>query len=311
MAPKSQELFGRRVLVTGGSSGIGLITAGRLGEAGARVVLLARGQEGLAEASAQVPGCAGLVRADVSRADQARRGVEEAVALLGGLDVVVATAGAGAFGPFLDMAPPDYQRTVSITLIGAMNTAHAAVRHLEESQGTLIVVGSVAGRVPVPWLAAYTAAKHGVRGFVRSLDAELRAQRRPVSVALIAPGPVDTPFWQHAATPDGRLPPQIRGAYRAEDVADEIIRAIRSPTRLERTIGATMLAAILIDALVPNLVQAPLGVLARLGWRARGDHERSDADALTQPTTHARSDGGLVSRPSNLQKLRELLTPRL
>jgi NAD(P)-dependent dehydrogenase (short-subunit alcohol dehydrogenase family) len=310
MPTHDERIDGLRIIITGGSSGIGLSTAQRLGRAGAQVVLLARGADGLADAATRVPGCAGIVIADVGDAKQAHRAVEEAVGLLGGLDVTVAAAGAGAYGPFLDMDAEDYARTVTVTLIGIMNTAHAAVPHLEASGGTLVVVGSVAGRVPVPWLAAYTAAKHGVRGFVRSLDAELRAARRGVSIALIAPGPVDTPFWRRAPTPDGRLPPEIRGAYRADDIAAEIVRAIATPGRLERTVGGLMLPAILLDALVPNLVQAPLGMLARLGWRAREGQERSDDDGLVQPTTHARTDGGLLARPSGLQKQRGLVTTR-
>jgi NAD(P)-dependent dehydrogenase (short-subunit alcohol dehydrogenase family) len=234
--------------------------------------------------------------------------VAQAARLLGGLDAVIAGAGVGAYGPFIQMDPEDYHRTVAITLLGTMNTAHAALDHLESTSGTLVVVGSVAGRLPVPWLAAYTAAKHGVRGFVRSLDAELRAERRQVSLALVAPGPVDTPFWQRARTPDGRLPPEIRGAYPAQDVADEIVRAILSPARLERTVGGAMNVAVLIDALVPNLVLAPLGALARLGWRNREEHEPSPDDALSQPTREARVDGGLLTRASMLQKLRDLAT---
>ncbi len=310
MSTHDERFDGLRILITGGSSGIGLTAAKRLGEAGARVVLLARGAEGLADAADQVPGCAGIVTADVGQAAQAHRAVAEGVALLGGLDVIVAAAGAGAYGPFLEMDPDDYARTVTVTLIGMMNTAHAGVPHLEETSGMLVIVGSVAGRVPVPWLTAYTAAKHGVRGFARSLDAELRAARRPVSIALIAPGPVDTPFWLHAPTPDGRLPPEIRGAYRSDDVAAEIERAIASPSRLERTVGGLMLPVILLDALVPNLLQAPLGILARLGWRARDGRQPSDGDGLIEPTTQARADGGLVARPSGLQALRGLVTTR-
>jgi short-subunit dehydrogenase len=307
---RPSTLAAKRVLVTGGSSGIGLTAARRLGEAGARVVLLARGEEGLTEAAGRVPGCAGVVAADAGRAEEAHRAVDEAAALLGGLDAVVAGAGAAAYGPFAEMEAADYERTVMITLIGMMNTAHAALPHLETSRGTLVVVGSVAGRLPVPWLAAYAAAKHGVRGFVRSLDGELRAQRRPVAVALIAPGPVDTRFWQRARTADGRLPPEIRGAYRPDDVAAEVVRAIASGGRLERTVGGLMLPAIVLDALIPNLIQFPLGVAARLGWRNRERHEPSPEDALAQPTTSAEARGGLSSRASMLQKLREAVTLR-
>jgi short-subunit dehydrogenase len=302
----SRELTGVRVLITGGSSGIGLATARALDGAGAQTVLLARGEEGLIDAAGSLPGCAGTIAADVSHADAALRGVQEASAMLGGLDVVVSGAGAGAYGPFLEMTPDDYERTIATTLLGTMNIAHAAVPELALTGGTLVVIGSVAGRLPVPWLAAYTAAKHGVRGFVRALHAELRAQGRPVSVTLIAPGPVDTPFWTRAPTPDRRLPPEVRGAYRADDVAQEVLAAIRSPGRLERTIGAAMLVPILIDAIMPNAVQVPLSLIARLGWRAREHHERSGDDGLRDPARSARISGGLTARSSMLEKVRRL-----
>ena len=131
-----------------------------------------------------------------------------------------------------------------------------------------------------------------------------------MDVALIAPGPVDTPFWRRARTPDRRLAPELRGAYRPEDVATEIVRAIATPGRTERTVGALMLPPIILDALFPNLTIAPLSVLARLGWRARAKRPPSDDDALAQPTVQARPRGGLTSRPSGLTRLRDLATGR-
>ncbi len=297
-------MSGRRALVTGGSSGIGLTIAEHLGRRGFRVVLVARGQEGLVDAAARVPGCAGVIAADVTDAEQTRAALEQADDMLGGLNVVVANAGAGAYGPFLESSPDDYGRTVAVTLLGALNTAHAAIPLLERSHGALVVVGSVAGRLPTPWLSAYTAAKHGVRGFVRSLRCELRAARSPVSVSLVAPGPVNTPFWRRARTPDGRLPPELRGAYPPEDVAAEVLRAIAHPRRTERTVGGLFAAAAFVDSLAPNVTLAPLGVAARLGWRERAQRPASPGDALDAPTTEAVPDGGLASRPSALTRLR-------
>jgi hypothetical protein len=111
---------------------------------------------------------------------------------------------------------------------------------------------------------------------------------------------------QRVLITDSRLPPEIRGAYRPEDVADEVVRAIADPTRLERSVGGLFAAATLIDALIPNLVLAPLGVLARLGWRSREARPVSDEDALSRPVEAARREGGLDSRGSGLQGLREL-----
>jgi NAD(P)-dependent dehydrogenase (short-subunit alcohol dehydrogenase family) len=298
------RLRGKRVLITGGSSGIGIACAQLLSERGARVFLLARGGEGLAKAARTAPGVAGWAYADVADVEQLRPAIAEATAVLGGLDVVVAAAGAAVYGPFLQAAPEDYGRTLATTLVGVLNTSHVTLPELERTGGVLVVVGSIAGRVPAPWLASYAAAKHGVRGFVRSLSCELRARRSSARVALIAPGPVDTPFWRRAHTTDRRLPPRLRGAYRPEEVAEEVLNAICSPGRTERTVGGLMATWAVLDGLAPNLVVRAMGPAARLGWRARESRPISDQDGLHGVNHDTELSGGLTSRPSVLTKLR-------
>lgn len=275
---RPQPIAGRRVLVTGGSSGIGLACAQALTAGGAHVVLLARGEEGLRRAAAALDPAPPTISADITVAAATRDALARAAELLGGVDVVVANAAGAAYGPFAAMSADDYRRTIEVALLGTLNTAHAALPHLESSAGTLVVIGSIAGRIPTPWLAAYTAAKHGVRGFVRALTVELRALRSPVQVALVAPGPVDTPFWARARTVDRRLPPRLYGAYAPEDVAREVTRAIASP-RTERTVGGLTAACAFADALAPNLTVRLLGRLARAGWRKRDTRPHEPGDA--------------------------------
>lgn len=302
---RPQPIAGRRVLITGGSSGIGLACARELAAGGARVALLARGEDGLRDAAAGLDPAALTIAADVTDAAAMRAALARAAELLGGVDVVVANAAGAAYGPFTDMTVDDYRRTIDVALLGMLNTAHAALPHLERGAGTLVVVGSIAGRVPTPWLAPYTAAKHGVRGFVRALAIELRAQRSPVELALVAPGPVDTPFWARARTVDGRLPPRLYGIYRPEDVAREVTRAIASP-RTERSVGGLMALCALGDAVAPNAMVRLLAPLARAGWRRRDTRPHDDGDALTEPAARAElRTGTLRSRPSLLVRLRD------
>jgi short-subunit dehydrogenase len=300
-----RSLDARRVLITGGSSGIGLECARELTRRGSRVVLLSRGGSALLQAAASLEPSPATLSADVADVHATRTAVARAAGLLGGLDAVVANAGAGAYGPFAEMSPDDYRRTLEITLLGMINTAHAALPHLERTGGTLVVVGSVAGRVPTPWLSVYSAAKHGVRGFVRSLDAELRASSSSARISLVAPGPVDTPFWRHARTVDRRLPPELPGVYRPEDVAAEITRALVS-ARTERSVGGTMAAWALLDAVAPNVMVRMTGSLAKRGWRDRAARPPSPHDGLSEPARDNDVGGGLRSRPSLLVQLREL-----
>jgi short-subunit dehydrogenase len=306
MRRRAQPIAGLRVLITGGSSGIGLACARELTANGARIVLLARGEEGLRQAAASLDPAPATIGADVTDADAMRAALVRAAEVLGGLDVVVANAAVAAYGPFTKMSVDDYRRTIEVALLGMLNTTHAALPHLTRTRGTLVVVGSIAGRVPTPWLAAYSAAKHGVRGFVRSLSVELRALRSPVKLALVAPGPVDTPFWARSRTVDRRLPPRLYGIYKPEDVAREVTRAIGSP-RTERTVGGLMAVCAFVDAIAPNAIVRLLGPLARPGWRKRDSRPPDGGDALTQPTANAEVHTGvLASRPSVLVKLRDL-----
>jgi short-subunit dehydrogenase len=284
------------------------VTAEKLAAAGAAVIVVARDSPALGEVEQMLP-TVSTIAADVGDAVAVHAAIEVAAGRLGGLDAVVANAGAATYGPFTESNPDDYEQTIGTTLIGVMHVTHAALPRLAETRGTLVVVGSVAGRLPTPWLSAYAGAKHAVRGFLRSLVCELRALRIPVAVALVAPGPVDTPFWRRARTPDSRLPPEVPWPYPPDDVAAEILRALEGAGPLERTVGGLFVPAIVIDALLPNLVLRPLGVTARLGWRARNRHPHSTDDVFTQPTTVPTRDGGLTSRRSALQAVRSLLAP--
>jgi NAD(P)-dependent dehydrogenase (short-subunit alcohol dehydrogenase family) len=301
-----EAVEGKRVLITGGSSGIGLACAHALAARGARVALLARGDEALEEAATSLDAAAQVISADVSDPGAMQRALTEAAEGLGGIDAVVANAAAAVYGPFADMSPDDYRRTIDNTLLGLLNTTHAALPHLEATGGRLVVVGSISGRLPTPWLSVYTAAKHGVRGFVRTLQIELRATGSPVSVALVAPGPVDTPFWRRARTTDGRAMPRVFGAYRPEDVAREIVRAVHSPRTPERTVGGLVASWALVDSLAPNTALRVVGRFAKIGWRRREKRPVNLNDSLTEPLTRARQRIGFRTRPSMVVGLRDL-----
>jgi NAD(P)-dependent dehydrogenase (short-subunit alcohol dehydrogenase family) len=256
----------QRVLVTGGSSGIGLATAQRFAGGGADVALLARRGAGLETACASMsssPGSRRALEADVTDREALRRQVGAAVAALGGLDLAVVNVGASTYGRFRDTSPEDFDRVVAVTFRSAVDTVREVLPWLEEAAGSLVVVGSLAGALPLPRMAAYTASKHALRGFVETLRVELAAERSRVTVSLVEPGPVDTPFWRNVASSDGLLPPSFRAAYRPQTVAAAVERSARRGSA-RTTVGRAWAPVPLLHRSLRPLSERALAALLRL-----------------------------------------------
>jgi NAD(P)-dependent dehydrogenase (short-subunit alcohol dehydrogenase family)/uncharacterized protein YndB with AHSA1/START domain len=306
MPRRTREIAGQRVLITGGSSGIGLASAEKLAAEGARLVLLARNELGLAEARRRVRDLgaeAHVVRADIADRDSIEDGVAAAAERLGGLDVVVCGAAAVAFGPFAETDPEDFDATVRTVLLGTANTIRAALPPLEASRGALVVTGSTASRMPVPSLAAYAAAKHGLRGLVESLRIELAEAHSPVTISLLNPGPVDTPLWSHLQSSTGLLPPPPTDIYGAEAIAEALVGMIRRP-RDEVTVGGFARLQVALHDNLRGPTEKALLVLHRLAQS--GDArvaEETDVGALRQGHGEGRVEGGFGGRASAAVKV--------
>jgi NADP-dependent 3-hydroxy acid dehydrogenase YdfG len=220
-----QELEGKVALVTGASAGIGAATARALHEAGASVGLLSRRATdlGLRSVSALAVGC------DVRDREAVLAATAAVVERFGGLDVVVANAGVGVYGPFLEMAPADLDAMIDTNLKGVIHTAAATLPHLvARGGGDFVSVASVAGVRAFVDEAGYNASKFGQVGFVRALDLELR--EHGVRCTSICPGGVTTEF----ALGTGREPgdPALAEMMTGDEVADVILFALTRPRRL-------------------------------------------------------------------------------
>jgi NAD(P)-dependent dehydrogenase (short-subunit alcohol dehydrogenase family) len=286
-------LAGRRVLITGASSGVGLAAAEAFLAEGAQVAVLAR-------RAARVPNSI-VLRADITDRSAVERAVASAVERLGGLDVLVANAGAAGYGHFLEVHPDDFERVLAITLTGAVNTVRAALPALRESGGTIVATGSLNSRVPLPGWGSYAAAKHGLRGFLNTLAVEEREQRTGVQVAMVHPGPADTPLFAAASSATGRTPRVPPDAYHPEVIARALVAAAADPRRETVLGGETRLLDLTFAAARP-VAETVLMLVDR--WTRSGPEPAPRPGSLWEPPASAgERSGDIPARDSLLGAL--------
>src|SRR6266699_143787 len=185
-------LEGKRVLITGGASGIGAATAARFLEEGSVVCVLDRDAEAQRKIQRELPTLTGTLDADVSNLKQVQTAFAEAIRLLGGVDVLVNNAGISIRHNFLDITPEEWDKVIAVNLTGVFYMAQAAAQHMWEREGGVILqTASTNGIMGYPFYADYNATKAGVIELTRSMAVELAPKIR---VCAVAPGYVLTPM---------------------------------------------------------------------------------------------------------------------
>ncbi len=208
------SLEGRVALITGASRGIGAAVAHALAAQGVRLALASRSGDDLGITGAVARPC------DVRDLAQLEAIAGEAVERFGQLDILVANAGVGAYGPFLELSPEWLDEMIDVNLKGTIYAVRAALPHLLESdQADIVTLASEAGRRGLPLEAVYCASKFGQVGFTRAMDHELREQG--IRCTNVCPGGVATDFALEAGR--GRTNDALGGMMRAEDVADVVL----------------------------------------------------------------------------------------
>ena len=192
----------KRVLITGGASGIGAATASRFLEEGARVVVLDRDVEAGKRVQQELAGLSGVVNADVARLDQVKAAFARAIQMMGAVDVLINNAGISIRHNFLEIRPEEWDKVVAVNLTGVFYVAQTAARHMmEKGSGVILQTASTNGIMGYPYYADYNATKAGVIELTRSMALELAPK---VRVNAIAPGYVLTPM-QRAEYTDAML----------------------------------------------------------------------------------------------------------
>src|ERR1017187_5829711 len=192
----------KRILITGGASGIGAATAARFLEEGSRVCVLDRDAKACEHIRRELPGLGEAIIADVTDLMQVEAAFAEAIRLMDGVDVLINNAGISIRHKFLDITPEEWDKVLAVNLTGVFHVAQTAARYMMEHDGGVILnTASTNGIVGYPYYADYNATKAGVIELTRSMALELAPK---VRVNAIAPGYVLTPM-QRAEYSDAML----------------------------------------------------------------------------------------------------------
>lgn len=192
----------KRVLVTGGASGIGAATAARFLEEGSRVCVLDKNESACEHIKHELVGLGEAIIADVTDLMQVEAAFAEAIRLMDGVDVLVNNAGISIRHKFLEITPEEWDRVVAVNLTGVFYVAQTAARHMSErGSGVILQTASTNGVTGYPNYADYNATKAGVIELTRSMALELAPK---VRVCAVAPGYVLTPM-QRAEYSDAML----------------------------------------------------------------------------------------------------------
>ena len=248
MAVTLKPLSEQVIVITGASSGIGLVTARAAAKAGAKVVLVARDGETLVKVAAEIEAAGGAALAapaDVGVLAEVQRAAAKAVERFGRIDTWVNNAGVAIYAKLVDTPMAEHEQLFRTNYFGAVHGCLTAIEHLQREGESLITVASIAADIPSPVMGAYAASKHAVKGYVHALRIEVEADRLPIVVSLIKPAGIDTPIAEHAANHvDGEalIPPPV---YDPEVVAAAILDAAVH-SRRDVTVGGAGRAQTLV-----------------------------------------------------------------
>jgi short-subunit dehydrogenase len=272
------------MVITGASSGIGLATAKKAVEYGAKVVLAARNGEALADIVKSINEAGGqaiYVVADVGRRDDLERVANAAIERFGKFDTWINNAGHSIWGRLEEVSDEDHRRLFETNFWGVVNGSLIAVKHLRQRGGALINMGSVASDVALPIQGMYSASKHAVKGFTDALRMELEEAQAPISVTLIKPTSINTPFPEHAknyCSQEPKLPPPV---YEPEEVAYAILDAATHPQR-DIYVGGAGKAMTTLASVAPKTMDW-VGETFFMSQQFRNEQPRNPEGALHRP----------------------------
>lgn len=273
------------VVILGASSGIGRELALRFGERGAKVVVAARSEEGLASLIGEIEQRGGRgvhVVCDAALPADVERVAEAAIEAFGRIDTWVNVAAVSVYARFEDTTPDEFRRLMEVNYLGQVHGALSALPRLRANGGgALIAVSSVESSVALPLTSAYAASKHAIEGALDALRRELIAEGAPISITSVKPATINTPLFNNARDKLDVMPKGPPPIYEPGVVADCVLYAAAHPVRDLYAGGAARMMAV-SQALAPGLVDrllARIGISAQRTDRPPTDGGRGNLDA--------------------------------
>jgi NAD(P)-dependent dehydrogenase (short-subunit alcohol dehydrogenase family) len=244
------------------------------------VVLVARGEKGLAGAAEEVTragGTAHVMSADVADPEQVSAVADTVERDIGPIDVWVNVAFSSVFAPFDQIKPEEYRRVTEVSYLGYVYATMAALTHMKpRDRGTIVQVGSALAYRGIPLQSAYCGAKHAIQGFHEALRCELLHDKSNVHVTMVQMPAVNTPqfSWVLSRLPHHAQP--VPPIYQPEFAARGVLFAADHPKRREYWVGSSTAATLAANALAPGLLDR---YLAKTGFRAQQTQQRKSPDA--------------------------------
>jgi short-subunit dehydrogenase len=255
------------VVITGASGGVGRATARLFGGLGAKLALIARGQDGLEAAKSEVESAGGkaiTIPADVSHFDEVEAAAEIAERDLGPVNLWINNAMVSMYSPFMQMTPEEFRHIVEVTFLGVVHGTRCALkRMIPRDRGTIIQVGSALAFRSIPLQSAYCASKHAIQGFTESVRSELMHQKSKVRVSVVnMPALNTTQFeWTKNKMKNKARP---AGTIFQPEVAADAIHFTAEHNRREVMVGYTTVEATLGEKIAPGLLDH---YLADAAWQ--------------------------------------------
>jgi NAD(P)-dependent dehydrogenase (short-subunit alcohol dehydrogenase family) len=295
---RKKPLHEQVMVVTGASSGVGRAVARGAGERGAKVVVGARGEDGLNAAVEEIEraGSEALaVAGDVAEREYNDELVRAALERFGRIDTFVANAIVTVYAEVEHLEPDELRRVIDVNFFGVANGYWAALPALKESHGTFLHVSSALAYRGIPLQAAYCSSKAAARTFLESARVELQKHGHDVAISLVLPGAINTPQFDRDRQKIGKQPQPVPPIYEPEPYAEAVLRCAEKPIReLPVSWGAQKL--LWGQKLSPR---AGDWMLRRMGWKNQHTDEAKPVDSPDNlydplpgdPGAHGRFDG--------------------